>query len=328
MRPIPLPGTGRHASLVAIFLLPTMIAAEQIIINDIQDAQQQFVQKEHTAAFPFLSATLKTKINSVPTFINSSRRTMLSDTLFAFFRHVFDDQQVYDVEIVGVSILEEELERNNRKLMNAKNINVQSRNSRGRILALNSLQADQFFFEGEDVDDDDGTDDDEAVNGELSAQNMAENTLDETGNIAEENEDSGYDDEFDLDEVEGFFENELDKSESVIQATDIYSLTFATVISAEHSQQQSLTHGDFQAMLIHICHKFNNHLIEFVHDIDDEYFANVTGVVVSGYEARDTVGMASQQSGSKLSAGSIVAIVFCVLGSVLFAFIVVKKFNR
>ncbi len=321
-------GMGRHASLVAVFLLPTMIAAEQVIIHDIQEAQQQFVQKEHSAAFPFLSATLKTEINSVSTFINSSRRTMLSDTLFAFLRHVFDDQQVYDVEIVGVSIFEEELERNSRKLMTVMNMNVQPRNSRGRILALNSLQADQFFFEGEDVDDDDGTDDDEAIYGESSTQNMAVNTLNETGNIAEENEDSGYDDEFDLDEVEGFFENELEKSESVLQATDSYTLRFAAVISAEHSQQQTLTHGDFQAMLIHICHKFNNYLVEFVHGIDDEYFANVTVVLVSGYEARDTVGMTSQQVGSELSVGSIVALVFCVFGFVLFSFIAVKKFNR
>ncbi len=342
MRAIALLGTGCLASVVAamavVFLLPTTIIAETVIIHNIQVAQEQFVQKEHATESPFLSATLKTEIHSVPTFINSSRRKILSDTLVTFLRHVFKEQQAYDVEIVGVSIFEEELVENERRLFtSAKNIvNDQPKSNHDRLLVLNALQAGQFVFEGEEIDDDftnddgtdDGTDDVEAIIDEVNTPNPVVNTLDEVGNSVEEN-DGGYDDEIDPDEVEGFFEEESDESESVEQKkkSDGYTLIFAAVVSAEQTQQQPLTHGDFQAILIHICHKFNNHLVEFVNGIDDNYFSNVTSLVVSGYEAQDTVGT-SQQADSKLSAASIVAIVLCVLGFVSFAFLAEKKILR
>lgn len=329
------------ATVVGAFLLHTKTTAEKIIIHNIQEAQQQFVQKEHGTSSPFLSATLKTEIYFVSTFIDSSRRTLLSDTLVTFLRHVFDDQQAYDVEIVGLSIFEEELVKNDRKLMTSakNNVNDQPKKNQDRILALNSLQADQFFFEQEGLDDDayndDETDDDEAIIDDVSTPDEVDNTLDEVGNIVEENEDGGYDvpsndDEIEPDEVESFFEEESDESENLVQKkeSDGYTLIFATVVSAEHTQQQFLTHGDFQAMLIHICQKFNSHLVEFVSGIDDDYFSNVTSVVVSGYEAQDTVRTTSQQEGSKLSAASIVAIVICVLGFVSFAFAAVKILRR
>ena len=343
MRAIALPGTGSLASVVAAvtvaFLLPTTITAETVIIHNIQEAQEQFVQKEHATGSPFLSATLKTEIHSVPTFINSSRRKLLSDTLVTFLRHVFDEQQAYDVDIVGVSIFEEELVENERRLFtSAKNIvNDQPKSNHDRLLVLNALQAGQFVFEGEEIDDvvnnddgtDDGTDDDEAIIGEENTPDPVVNTLDEVGNIVEEN-DGGYYDEIEPDEVESFFEDESDESENVEQKkkSDGYTLIFAAVVSAEHTQQQSLTHGDFQAILIQICHKFNSHLVEFVNGIDDNYFSNVTSLVVSGYEAQDNVGMTPQQAESKLSAASIVAIVLCVLGFVSFAFLAVKKLRR
>jgi hypothetical protein len=346
MRAITLLATGSLASVAAAmaavavaFLLPTTITAETVIIHNIQEAQQQFVLKEHATDSPFLSATLKTEIHSVPTFINSSRRKLLSDTLVAFLRHVFDQQQAYDVEIVGVSIFEEELVENNRRLFtSAMNIvNDQPKNNQNRSLALNALQAGQFVFEREEVDDDvinddgadDATDDDEAIIDMVNTPDGVVNTLDEVGDSLEENV-SGYDDDIEPDQVESFFEEESDESENIEQKkkSDGYTLIFATVVSAEHTQQQSLTHGDFQAILIHICHKFNNHLVEFVYGIDDYYFSNVTSLVVSGYEAQDTMGTTSQQAESKLSAASIVAIVLCILGFVSFAFVAVKKIRR
>ena len=48
--------------------------------------------------------------------------------------------------------------------------------------------------------------------------------------------------------------------------------------------------------------------------------------MVSGYEAKDTVGTTSQQVESKLSAASIEAILLCVLGFVSFAFSRSKKY--
>jgi hypothetical protein len=212
-------------------------------------------------------------------------------------------------------------------------VNDQPKSNHDRLLVLNALQAGQFVFEGEEIDDvvnnddgtDDGTDDDEAIIDEENTPDPVNNTLDEVGNSVEEN-DGGYDDEIELDEVESFFEEESDESENVEQKkkSDGYTLIFAAVVSAEHTQQQSLTHGDFQAILIHICHKFNSHLVEFVHGIDDNYFSNVTSLVVSGYEAQDNVGTTSH----KLSAASIVAIVLCVLGFVSFAFLAVNKLRR
>ena len=188
------------------------------------------------------------------------------------------------------------------------------------------------FLALDDFDDDgtdDGTDNDEVIIDEVNTPDPVVNTLDEVGNSVEEN-DGGYDDEIEPDEVESFFEEESDESENVEQKkkNDGYTLIFAAVVSAEHTQQQSLTHGDFQAILIHICHKFNSHLIEFVNGIDDNYFSNVTSLVVSGYEVQDNVGTTSQQAESKLRAASIVAIVFCVLGFVSFAFLAVKKLRR
>jgi hypothetical protein len=243
------------------------------------------------------------------------------------------------VDIVGVSIFEEELVENERRLFtSAKSIvNDQPKSNHDRLLVLNALQAGQFVFEGEEIDDvvnnddgtDDGTDDDEAIIDEENTPDPVNNTLDEVGNSVEEN-DGGYDDEIELDEVESFFEEESDESENVEQKkkSDGYTLIFAAVVSAEHTQQQSLTHGDFQAILIHICHKFNSHLVEFVHGIDDNYFSNVTSLVVSGYEAQDNAGTTSKQAESKLSAASIVAIVLCVLGFVSFSFLAVKKLRR
>jgi hypothetical protein len=299
--------------------------------------QEQFVQKEHATESPFLSATLKTEIHSVPTSINSSRRKLLSNALFTFLRHVFDKQQAYGVEIVGVSIFEEKLVENERRLFtSAKNIvNDQPKSNHDRLLVLNALQAGQFVFQGEEIDDDvnndngtnKGTDNDEATIDEVNTPDPVANTFDEVGNSVEEN-DGGYDEEIESDEVESFFEEESDESENVEQKkkSNGYTLIFATVVSIKHTQQQSLTHGDFQAILFHICHKFNNHLVEFIYGIDYNYFSNVTSLVVSGYEAQDTVGTTSQQAESKLSTASIVAIVLCVLGFVSFAFLTVKKY--
>lgn len=332
------------AVVVAFFLIPTTIIAaeytEKIIIhNIIQEAQEQFVDKEHSTSSPFLSATLNTEIYTVSTSIDSTRKTLLSDALLSFLRHVFDGQQTYDLEIASVSIVEEELVKNRRRLATlskTSSIDKTKQIKRKRALALNALQADQFFFEPDDDaydDTDDETDDDETMNEddmtEVNAEDEVDDTPDDVGSTIEEDvddHDPSYDDDIKPDEVETFFEEESVETEDIVKKKGGgYTLLFTTVVSAEHTLQQSITHGDFQAMLIHICRKFQVHLVEFVKDIDNVYFANVTSVVVNGYEAPSAV---RKSSGSSLSAVSIVTIVLCGLGFVLIAFAAVKILRR
>lgn len=232
----------------------TTTSAQKINIHEIQEAQAQFHDREHASETPFLSATLKTEITSVPQPIAYKQKALLSKSLVQFLQRVFDDQQVYDVEIVGVSIFEEQvlsIEDNGghrRLLETSTRVNEeiqrqQRQKHKGRKLVLNSLQSGQFHFERDE--DDDGY-----------------------------NDENNNEDEQEWDEIQ----NLVDKDQ------EGYTLRFAAVISAEHTRQQLLSHSDFQTMLIHICHKFEQHLVEFVSGIKDEYFENVNSVVVSGYE--------------------------------------------
>ncbi|KAL9184743.1 hypothetical protein ACHAXT_012713 [Thalassiosira profunda] len=201
--------------LSAASALP-VAAAEKIVIHKIQEAQHQFhLQEEAKEASPFLSATLKTEVTPVYDAINPEQLGLLSNALVGFLQKVFDDQHVYDVEVIGVAIFAEELVEN----------------AGDRRLALNSLQEQTNQFHPPEPDDDDGDDD-------------------------------GY-------------------------AEEGYTLTFAAVVSAEHRMHQTLSHANFQTMLEHIFHKFESHLVDFVTSIEDDYFADVESVVVSGYEMTD-----------------------------------------
>eukprot|EP00578_Thalassiosira_sp_NH16_P007098 CAMPEP_0181123216 /NCGR_PEP_ID=MMETSP1071-20121207/25767_1 /TAXON_ID=35127 /ORGANISM="Thalassiosira sp., Strain NH16" /LENGTH=530 /DNA_ID=CAMNT_0023208315 /DNA_START=146 /DNA_END=1738 /DNA_ORIENTATION=- len=217
--------------------IATTTSAQKIVIHEIQDAQTQFHEIEHASDTPFLSATLKTEISSVPSAITAGQRASLSESLVRFLQRVFDDQRVYDVGVVGVAIFEEQI------------LSLEEAGGR-RNLVLNSLQNAQFHFD-EDYNHDDDYDDDD--------------------------EDADDDDEKDWDEMDNLVEEKR-------SAGGGYALRFAAVVSAEHTGQQVLSHGDFQTMLIHICHKFEDHLIEFVGGIDDTYFGDVERVAVSGYE--------------------------------------------
>lgn len=278
-----------------LLLLPTA-QSEKIIIHEIQEQQQILHQDE---ASPFLSATLKTEISPVySNSINSDQLDLLSKALVDFLEHIFEDQQVYDVEVVGVAIFEEELVRLNE----GKRRRLGKGRHEDRKLMLNGLQAGQFYREDDDDDDDD--------------------------------------DEYE--ELLYWDDDETDDDEN--SSEERYTLTFATVVSAEHKEHQSLSHSVFQTMLIHICHKFATHLVEYVKGIDDEYFENVESVIVSGYEMTE---QAQQQSGftqkgtlstaneseegmsdsKKLSIFSIIAIVVGTLAFVVMA-ITAVKFRR
>eukprot|EP00578_Thalassiosira_sp_NH16_P019867 CAMPEP_0181097924 /NCGR_PEP_ID=MMETSP1071-20121207/11835_1 /TAXON_ID=35127 /ORGANISM="Thalassiosira sp., Strain NH16" /LENGTH=77 /DNA_ID=CAMNT_0023180451 /DNA_START=44 /DNA_END=274 /DNA_ORIENTATION=- len=54
-----------------LLYIATTTSAQKIVIHEIQDAQTQFHEIEHASDTPFLSATLKTEISSVPTAITA-----------------------------------------------------------------------------------------------------------------------------------------------------------------------------------------------------------------------------------------------------------------
>jgi hypothetical protein len=328
--------------VTAFFLLlsTTIVAGasleydEKISLHTIQEAQAQFIAKEHSSTSPFLSATLKTELNPVSTFIDSTQRSLLSDALTSFLIHVFEGQQTYDIEIVGVSIFEEQLVKNVRRLSSQT-----SSTSMVRELALNALQNDllttSYYDDDASYDDDEATVGDEIMKEDATSEYVNYNTLDDVENTLDEKvdvDDEIVDDGIVPDEVqvEHFFEEEegVDQTSEVSQIkseSDGYTLAFAIVVSAEHTQQQSLTHADFQAMLIHICHKFQEHLVEYVTDIDDVYFASVASVIVNGYEDS---GVNKSSSGSKLSTAIIVTIAVCGFVFVLFVLAIVKRYGR
>lgn len=308
---------------------------EMISLHTIQEAQEQFINKEHSSTSPFLSATLKTELATVSTVIDSTQRSLLSDALASFFKHVFDGQQTYDIEIVGVSIVEEQLIKNVRRLSS----NTTS-NAMVRELALNALQSDLLTTSyktdddaSESYDDDEATVYDETMKVDAATKN--DNTLDNVDNTFDETDDVdvNVDDGIVPDEgqVESFFEEEEETDEtsgvSQMKESEGYTLAFAIVVSAEHTQQQSLTGADFQAMLIHISRKFQEHLVEYVTDIDGDYFANVASVIVNDYEASSS-GINKSSSGSKLSTAVIVTIALCSIGFLLFVLTIVKSLGR
>ena len=142
---------------------------EKISLHTIQEAQEQFINKEHSSTSPFLSATLKTEIFPVSTFIDSTQRSLLSDALTSFLKHVFEGQQTYDIEIVGVSIVEEQLVKNVRRLSSNT-----SSTSMTRTLALNALQNDLLttsYYDDDAYDDDEeATVDDETMNEDATTE--------------------------------------------------------------------------------------------------------------------------------------------------------------
>jgi hypothetical protein len=323
--------------LLHLRLSSKVVIAEKLILHDVQVAQQQFHQEQlqsssSSSSTQLLSATIKTQLFSVSSTIKPNQRTLLANALHNFFEHVFDDarQDVYKLDITHVAIYEEKL------LMKAT---TATDGDSHRKLVLNSLQSSQFHIQqarggsgGGGGDDNEDDDDDEAGK--------------------EDDDDDGYDDEY-YDDGSKFEKNNDDQKKkesrevgiatssqptnSVSDSSLDYVLSFATFISAEDSTQpqSSLSQeGEFQSMLIHVCHKFSNHLVEFVQSIDDDYFAHVTNAMVSGYEEdelrekEEEEGMitleskiVSSSTGSGLNVASIVAI---LLGSAVLVFAVVR----
>lgn len=259
---------------------------------------------------------------------------------------MFDDQAVYDVEIVGVAIFEEQL-----VAMDDEDASEESGRDvvRRRKLLMNKLQHDQFHFQPEGGG---------GGGGETANNNDDERNAYQENNAADEEESEALVFNKEIDEqIWDSEEQTWDKDQDTNEEEDeenTYTLTFATVISAEHKQHQSLSHGDFQTMLIHICHKFESHLIDFVTRLDDDdeledgvenglgvgvddYFAWVDNVAVSGYELEDgehlggygspnkssSEGDGSEEDGDEKSSLSATSTVVMAVVGILFAGLIV-----
>lgn len=335
--------------LAAAFLLlqlrlpsSVVVVAEKLILHDIQVAQQQFHQEQlqqlqrssssssSSSSTQLLSATIKIQLFRVSSTIKPYQRTLLANALHKFFDHVFDDarQDVYKLDITHVAVYEEKL---------LKKATMTTDGDENRNLVLNSLQASQLHIQ------------------QARSGGGAEVEVDD---IEAENGDDGYDDEY-YDDGSEFMNNndddqEIESKEVVVaplsqtmksdsgsgsgsdsdsDSSLAYVLSFATFISAKDSSQpeSSLSQeGEFEMMLIHVCHKFSSHLVEFVHSVDDDYFTHVTNAMVSGFEDDELrekeiedgkitleSKMVSSTSGSRLNVVSIVAILLCSVSLVL-----------
>lgn len=201
---------------------------------------------------PFLSATLKTSLAPLQTTslssFNSVKQAQFSNAYMNFINHVLDDQQVYDVEVLSVNVFDVEL-------LNGSGEVVEQ--SGRRELLTNGLQ---FTF---DHDGDDSTEEEEEKNVLSNNSKVKANKHTKSITINTPSNDN----------------------------SKIYTLQFSTVISAEHSpsledssnnKYAALTNDNFQKILVHISHKFQSHLLEYVTG-SDLYFGGVESVYVEPY---------------------------------------------
>lgn len=99
-----------------LFLLSTVTTAQNIVhVNDIEAATTSSSSKN-----PFLSTTLSTKVSFTPSsstsistltnsFDTTSNKQILSETLTHFLSKIFNDQNVYNVKILSVSLFNDHL---------------------------------------------------------------------------------------------------------------------------------------------------------------------------------------------------------------------------
>ena len=291
-------------TLSTICLLFSAATAERVVIHEIQQAQR--VHRAATEGSPFLSATLLASITPLDvSSIDENQKTSLTTALTKFLKHVFEGQTVYNVEVISATIFDEQF------VSNAKNV-------RGRNLLTNQLQAGQFHFIHDDEDDDEEDDDGlEYDYGDASDnKDKEEEALTVMDAILEENDGGKEDANADADENDWVVDESewLPNDAESAESKGSYALKVTTVISAEHAaDDQTLSHAEFQDMLVHICTKFVDHLVEYVRD-SDAYFANVEQVNVSAIgtnsgESETMFGSIEGYGVKGLSAASIVGIV-------------------
>jgi len=315
--------------LSTICLIISATKAERVVIHEIQQTQRE--HRAATVGSPFLSATLLASITPLHvSSIDASQKTSFATALTKFLKHVFEGQSVYDVEIISATIFDEKFVSDTK--------NIHSRN-----LLANHLQEGQFHFIHDGEDDDGGSDDwegdgddkeedEEALSVIGSILGEDEEALSVMGDILGESDGGREEDEEALSEMGDILgesdggKDDADESDWAVdesewlptdeeskESKDAYTLKVTTVISAEHiADDQTISHSEFQEMLIHICTKFQDHLVEYVSE-SDVYFANVESVTVralqnSNGESGTTFGSTAGYGVKGLSAASIVGI--------------------
>lgn len=300
--------------LSTICLIISATKAERVVIHEIQKAQRE--QRATTVGSPFLSATLLASITPLDvSAIDASQKTSFTTALTKFLKHVFEGQSVYDVEIISTTIFDEQFVKEPQI--------IHSRN-----LLTNHLQEGQFHFVHGDSDDDDGGSDDWDGDGNYTEGD--EEALSVMGAILSESDgvkDDADENDWVVDESEW-----IPTDEESTESKDLYTLKVTTIISAEHIADQTMSHSDFQDILIHICTKFQDHLVEYVSE-SDAYFANVENVTVgalqnSNGESISMLGSTSEYGVKGLSASSIVGFVVAGIVFVLVLLGTIKLVKR
>lgn len=229
-------------------LLLTLLSLLQTI-----HTQNIFLHNEgiQNSESPFLSTTLSAKVtynseSSSTSFLqfDSTRKSIFSDTLADFLAHIFTDQEVYDLKIIGVNVFDDHILHNGRY--------------------------DEGTYVGHLVDFDGETD-----------------GVDELPTV----------------------------------------LSFSMVISAEYTsegQMDSISSDTFRKMLMHVCDKFQSHLLKYMREKSgDAYFTGVDSIVLVDFERVDTnpgqaggpTTIENMMSAYNIYVGSIVAI---VVGGIIF----------
>jgi len=70
------------------------------------------------------------------------------------------------------------------------------------------------------------------------------------------------------------------------------ALSFSTVITAEYTKEDeinSIANESFRKMLIHVCDKFQGHLMKFINDLGDPFFTDIESIVLGEFERYDTM---------------------------------------
>ena len=114
------------------------------------------------------------------------------------------------------------------------------------------------------------------------------------------------------------------------------TFAFSMVVSAEYtneSQIGTITNRDFSDMLVHICHKFQSHLMEYMQETRDPYFMEVESIVVGefqktiDYEEQNTQYLVLGMPSDQLHSASIIAIVVGGIVFIAFSFVSFKLYR-
>lgn len=142
---------------------------------------------------------------------------------------------------------------------------------------------------------------------------------------------------------DGHYERTTQQHNKLMSGDVQHTLSFSTVISGEYTNENeinSIANESFRKMLVHVCDKFQGHLLKFMQDTGDPYFIDVESVVLGDFERVHVVaGLSSLGSASSnengvlgmseetLNTASIVAIVFGGIVFVALAFASVKYYR-